>query len=248
MKLSVVIPFYRELDLIGRAVESVIINADTVSDVEILICNDGNISEAEIRSRISKESNLLVRVLRNQGRKGPGGARNTGLDASSGDIIAFLDADDIWMPGKISKQLDAIKMGATFVVTGYRFENRNVLVTPPDSIQHPIDIFLKRGIGTSTVVITRALLGDFRFKDIRFSQDIDFWYTLACSDRFRYAAINEALVVYGNQGSTKNKLVQLWYMYKVLSMNRLPYFLRAKVLLSYINSGVKRHYLSRLLK
>lgn len=243
MRLSVVIPFYRELDLIGRAVDSVLQNAEAVDSLQILVCNDGDIPEADILARLGERGRQVSRVVKNTGAKGPGGARNTGLNLAQGETIAFLDADDAWLPGKISAQLAAVRQGASFVATAYAFEGSDVVIQPPPALARPLDVFLKRGIGTSTVLVTRALLQAHRFRDFRFAQDIDFWYALARSPQFRYLPLSESFVVYSTGGSTKNKWVQLQYLNKVLTKNEIPLTTRSRIMASYVLAGVYNHYI-----
>ena len=243
MLLSVVIPFYREIDLIGRAVGSVLDNAGAVDAVQVLVCNDGNIPEQTILDRLDARGRVVTRVARNTGAKGPGGARNTGLDLAEGEAIAFLDADDHWRPGKVAAQIAALQQGASFVATAYAFEGSPVVIQPPATLDQPIDVFLKRGIGTSTVMISRSLLQQHRFRDFRFAQDIDFWYALARSPEFRYRALGECFVEYSTGGSTKNKWVQLQYLNKVITSNRIPPIAHGRILASYVLAGVYNHYI-----
>lgn len=246
MFLSVVIPFHSELDLIGRAVASVVDNCFDFVPFEIIISNDGPIEASVILQSIQTDALPFLAVIKNHGPKGPGGARNSALDASTGNFIAFLDADDFWLPGKVNAQLAAIRAGASFVPTAYRFDTGQTVVQPPVTIDQPLDVFLRRGIGTSTVMISRTLLADLRFKDIRFAQDIDFWYALAGSPHFRYAAVDVCLVEYSTGGSTKNKWVQLQYLHKVLRINDVPWLYHLRVLSSYVLAGVYNHYIKRL--
>ncbi len=246
MKINVIIPFYRELDLIARAVDSVLLNTNDSLQVEVLICNDGPIPEEQIRDKLGPHTNRVTRIIENRHPKGPGGARNTGLDAADGDVVAFLDADDFWLPGKLDAQLAEIKMGATFVATAYRFDSSRSTVSPPRSIEKPLDVFLSRGIGTSTVMLTRDLISDLRFKNIRFAQDIDYWYALAQSPAFVYHAIDVCGTEYSTGGSTKNKWVQLQYLNKVLLINELNFLNRARVITSYVIAGVYNHYFLRI--
>lgn len=245
--ISVIIPFYNEVSLISRAVESVLANCKKDVEIEILICNDGPLSELQIRTQLSSIANNVTKVLGNRYKKGPGGARNTGLDASVGDVIAFLDADDIWLPWKLDLQLEAVRRGATFIATSYRFETGSPFVRVLSKVSRPIDVFLHRGIGTSTVVITRSLMEWRRFRDLRFAQDIDYWYMLANSSEFRYAAIDDCCVEYSTGGSTKNKWVQLKHFYRVLCINNISKSMRVCVIISYISAGIKNHYLKRWL-
>ena len=245
MKLSVIIPFYNELNLINRAVNSVLINSIYFDQVEIILINDGSFEESEIRSCFKNNLNKLIKIVSNNYAKGPGGARNTGLDILKGDIIAFLDADDFWLPGKLETQMQEIKKGATFVATSYRFDKSKTIINPPSSIDIPIDIFLSLGIGTSTVILTKELLEDHKFREIRFAQDIDFWFALAKSKKFKYVGVSEVLVEYNTGGSTKNKWVQLFYLNKVLSLNNISIFTRIRVIINYILTGLYNHYINK---
>jgi len=244
MKLSVIIPLNNELNLINRAVNSVVINSIFFDQVEIILINDGSFKEGEIRSCFKNNLNKLIKIVSNNYAKGPGGARNTGLDILKGDIIAFLDADDFWLPGKLETQMQEIKKGATFVSTSYRFDISKTIVNPPSSIDIPEDVFLRRGIGTSTVILTKELLEDHKFREIRFAQDIDFWFALAKSKKFKYAGISEVLVEYNTGGSTKNKWVQLFYVNKVLNLNNISIITRIRVNINYILTGLYNHYIN----
>lgn len=241
--ISIIIPFYDEVELISRAVDSVFMQEGHGRAVEVIVINDGNLAEDYISEIIDHAG---VNVIKNQYPKGPGGARNTGLDAATGDYLAFLDADDFWLPGKLFAQLSAVEGGATFVATGYRINSDQATIMPPVSLDRPIDVFLRRGIGTSTVLITRALLAELRFKDIRFAQDIDFWFGLACSPLFRYANVDFCLAQYSSAGSTKNKWKQLQYFYKVIKINDLPFPVKVRALSSYVLSGIFNHFIKRL--
>lgn len=244
MKLSVIIPFYNELKLINRAVNSVLINSTLFDQIEIILINDGSFKESEIRSYFDNNLNKLIKIISNNYAKGPGGARNTGLDISKGDIIAFLDADDFWLPGKLETQIKEIKKGATFVATSYRFDNSKTIVNPASNIDTPEDIFLRRGIGTSTVILTKELLEDHKFREIRFAQDIDFWFALAKSKKFKYVGISEVFAEYNTGGSTKNKWVQLFYVNKVLNLNNISIITKIRVNINYILTGLYNHYIN----
>lgn len=246
MKLSVVIPFFRELNLICRTINSVFANSYFFTQVEIILINDGIIDENKIRALFNANQNELITISKNVYSKGPGGARNTGLEILDGDIIAFLDADDFWLPGKLKAQMNEIKNGASFVTTSYQFNQATTVITPPKSIDNPNDIFLKRGIGTSTVLITKHLLANHRFNEIRFGQDIDFWFTLSKSEKFKYAQVPQVFVEYNTSGSTKNKWVQLYYVNKILNLNKIDIITRIRFNISYILLGIYNHYLKKL--
>ena len=79
--------------------------AQTYSDFELIVVNDG--SSDGIEDWINSLSGKRIRLI-SQENKGLAGARNTGLAAASGDYIAFIDADDLWLPTKLEKQVNVL--------------------------------------------------------------------------------------------------------------------------------------------
>jgi glycosyltransferase involved in cell wall biosynthesis len=246
MLVSVVIPFYKELNIIGEAVASVFAQSDLPGNVEIEVCigNDGAYSNREIMEAIRPQHRPYVHIDGNRFGKGPGGARNTALKLCSGGLVAFLDADDVWLPQKISIQLQAIEKGASFVAGAYKFRGRSIIVTPPKSIAMPLDVFWRQGIGTSTVLVRRALIGESLFRDFRFSQDIDFWYQIAQKPIFAYERVVQPLTLYSTGGSTKNKYEQAKSFWDVMRYNHVPPHLCLAVMSRYATRGIFNHYLS----
>jgi glycosyltransferase involved in cell wall biosynthesis len=90
--VSVIMPTYNRADTIMRAIDSV--RAQTFQDWELLITDDGSTDgTAALIQGIDPRIKVFV-----QENQGIGGARNTGMRASTGDLIAFLDSDDEWLP------------------------------------------------------------------------------------------------------------------------------------------------------
>jgi teichuronic acid biosynthesis glycosyltransferase TuaG len=248
MKLSVIIPFHNELNLISRCVNSALINSTFFSEFEIILINDGLFNKNEIYDCFENNVSTYVKIIKNRYTKGCAGARNTGLEESNGDIIAFLDADDVWLPGKLEAQVQEINKGATFVATSYFFEETKVRIKPPRSVNKPIDVLLKRGIGASTVVLTRELLENRRFKIIKHGQDIDMWLQLAESKKFKYGRISKEFVQYRTKGGTQNKLKQFYYLNLVMHLNKIDIFLRIKINISYTLKGILNFYIKPIIK
>jgi glycosyltransferase involved in cell wall biosynthesis len=243
MSITAIITFYDEIHLINRCVESVISNLKDMPGAEILICNDGGYSCEDISGALSEIPKVPnIKVINNHHKKGPGGNRNTGIDAASNDFLAFLDADDRWLPGKIKAQFALLLSGCTFVACSYEFQS-GVRVSPPGNISTARDIFLKRGLGTSTICVSRRLIGDDRFSDLRYSQDIDFWFRLANKPEFCYSRLEKSFVIYNQLGSTRNKYQQLISFYKVLTKNRITNYDKLAILISYTLNGILNHYI-----
>lgn len=97
-RVSVIVPLFNKADYIGRALAS--ISAQTFEDFEVIVVDDGSTDDGAERAR--KHSDKRVKVL-TQPNGGPGAARNRGVAEASGELLAFLDADDEWMPDYLQR-------------------------------------------------------------------------------------------------------------------------------------------------
>jgi len=99
MLISVIIPAYNTERYLAEAVESVL--AQTRPPAEIIIVDDGSTDESP---RIARRFAKPVLYL-HQSHAGAGAARNRGIAQAQGDWLAFLDADDLWLPDKLARQI-----------------------------------------------------------------------------------------------------------------------------------------------
>lgn len=100
MKVSTIIPVHNGERFLAAAIESVL--AQDYQPLEVLVIDDGSTdNSAEIAHSFVKDG---VRVV-TQTNAGVAAARNTGVQLASGELIAFLDQDDYWLPGKLSRQV-----------------------------------------------------------------------------------------------------------------------------------------------
>jgi glycosyltransferase involved in cell wall biosynthesis len=106
--LSVVIPAYNRSGVIGAAIRSVLEQQLPAADwtYEIIVVDDGSSDDLDQALRPFGQH---VRLLRHNNNAGAAAARNTGAQAASGELIAFLDSDDIWLPGKIVRQVSSMQ-------------------------------------------------------------------------------------------------------------------------------------------
>lgn len=107
MKVSVIISNYNYARYLPAAIESVL--AQTYTDIELLIVDDGSSDDSRtvITHYQQKAPDQIQAIF--QENQGQGAAFNTAFAASSGEIIAFLDADDVWMLHKIQRIVDVFK-------------------------------------------------------------------------------------------------------------------------------------------
>lgn len=99
--VSVIIPTYNRANLLDRAIKSVL--AQSYQDFEIIVVDDG--STDNTKEIIENLYDNRIKYIRHDQNKGGACARNTGIKASSGQYIAFLDSDDEWLPEKLDKQI-----------------------------------------------------------------------------------------------------------------------------------------------
>jgi glycosyltransferase involved in cell wall biosynthesis len=102
--VSVVIPAYNSARTVGATITSVL--AQTMTDVEVLVVDDGSTDGTGEAARGIHDSR--VRVLQ-QENGGVAAARNAGIHAASGEYVGLLDADDLWLPHKLERQLAVLR-------------------------------------------------------------------------------------------------------------------------------------------
>ena len=104
MRISVIIPAYNAESTLEECLESVV--RQTVRPFEVVLVDDGSTDNTR-RVAAKFEANLALRIV-SQANSGLGKARNAGMAAATGDAYAFLDADDMWLPGKLEQGMKAL--------------------------------------------------------------------------------------------------------------------------------------------
>jgi glycosyltransferase involved in cell wall biosynthesis len=181
-RVSVIIPAYNAAEFIGEALDSV--GAQTFRDFEVLVIDDGS---TDGTADIAEAYGDPVRVMRTSNH-GAARARNTGVAAATGELVAFLDADDIWEPDKLARQVVAIRAERRFVycdtlsfglqtMSGMRMSGGGTL--PSGNIL--VDLVQNNFVATSTVLIDREVVqraGGFDV-DLRVGEDWMLWLRAA---------------------------------------------------------------------
>ena len=101
-RVSVVVPAYQVTAYIGQALDSVL--GQTYPPFEVLVVNDECPDTAALERELDRFSGSIRYLKRPNG--GPGAARNTGIRAARGELVAFLDADDYWGPTFLERQVE----------------------------------------------------------------------------------------------------------------------------------------------
>jgi glycosyltransferase involved in cell wall biosynthesis len=189
--VSVVIPTYNRASLIPAAIESVL--GQTYKNIELIIVDDG--SSDNTQEVLAGYGDRIRVVL--QENAGPAIARNRGIAISKGDIIAFLDSDDQWLPTKLERQVESLRVAGPEVTcslcncTVYyangkqtsTFAIADMAPTCETGIWlNPVEVLLNRFVMfNQAVAIRREVLERVGYFDetLRFGEDYDLPFRLA---------------------------------------------------------------------
>lgn len=213
ISLSIVVPAFNAESFLGRALHSLLRQQLPVT--EIVVVDDGSCDRT---ADVARSFGGIVKLVQ-QGNRGPGAARNRGIEACSGELIGFLDADDELLPDMTSLLAAALRRFPTAAVasgghlheTGGMYRRRSAgRLTPRDGSTLITDFFdvARRHhiVVVGTVLVRRDALqkvGGFR-EDIRFGEDLDLWARLAC--QYDWAYVNTPVMIYHHNTATSATL------------------------------------------
>lgn len=219
-KVAIVCPAHNASDFLERAINSVLVQS--VTDWELIIVDDGSTDGTLEIARRYSQMDSRIQVIQLGVKRGVAHARNIGLGRAAGRWLAFLDADDFWLPSRLEKGLNfAESQRASFVYTSYRFishDERYMSASQrvPAKVSYS-KLLQSNVIATSTVLIDRATTGDFEMRE-HASEDFICWLEILKRVRFAYG-ISEDLVRYRVTRSSlsrdkKKALGIVWSIYR----------------------------------
>lgn len=179
---SVIIPVFNAERHLPATLAS--LTAQTLPDWEALIIDDGSHdgSRAVIDAACAADPRMRLFHDAAQARpRGPSAARNIGLDHARGDYVAFLDADDLWLPPKLARQAEAFAQGAQIVFTAYR--RRDHTGRDLGAVRAPArvswrDALYGNPICCSTAAFRRDRFAGLRMPERDLHEDYAFWLSL----------------------------------------------------------------------
>lgn len=205
-RVSVVIPTYNRGHCILNAIDSVL--EQSFDDLEIVVVDD--CSTDNTKEVLQALSDPRVRYLRHANNRKGSAARNTGIQAAKGELIAFLDSDDIWLPGKLDKQVNEFEQAKKKYPDEHRIViySKLTLKTPISSVDIPqraprhdetIRSFITSGRGVVsiiTVLTTTEFAREILFDELlAVNQDGDFAMRMDAAGG-RFFLIEEPLAVW----------------------------------------------------
>lgn len=199
-KVSVVMNCYNAQKYLREAIDSVY--AQTYSDWEIVFLDDAS---TDASSAIAKSCDSRLRYFCSERRVPLGAARNLALEQCRGELIAFLDCDDLWLPTKLEKQVPLFadpEVGLVFsncwIFNDQGMQRLQYHSSSDYSTEQCFDALLTRYyLSIPTVVIRRAVLGprhEWVEDDFQVSEEADLFLRIA--HRWKLAMVDEPLAKY----------------------------------------------------
>jgi len=208
--VSVIIPIYNRAHMIGRAIQSV--SKQSYQDFELIIVDDGSTDNTDEVVKEFQQKDKRITYIKHDKNKGGSAARNTGIKASKGKYIAFLDSDDEWLPEKLEKQVKLINRknnckirivgsGAIYILD--REGKKECFYIKPTNNKNIFISFLKGEyvpLGGSMFLIDKYVFNECGLFDESLvlrhggQQDYEMWLRIA--KKYHYCQIEDYLVKY----------------------------------------------------
>ncbi len=182
-EVSVILPVYNVARFVRAAIESVL--SQSWRDLELIAIDDGS-TDSTAGAVEEIDDHRIVRLQ--QTHQGPAAARNAGLGRACGQFIAFLDGDDVWLPGKLERDIafleahrDAALIFSQMRIIDEAGRDAGRTVRKWCGVLGLRDLVIENKIGTSTVVIRRETalrVGQFD-EDLPAASDYDYWLRMS---------------------------------------------------------------------
>lgn len=219
--VSIIMPSYNTGEYVEETIESVL--KQTYTNWELLFVDD--FSTDDTISKMEKyREDARIRIIKGEKNSGAAVCRNKALREAKGKWIAFLDSDDLWMPDKLSKQIEFMEKNEyVFSYTNYEEidttgKRNGIILTGPKRISR-IGMFNYCWPGCLTVMYDAENIGLIQIKDIKKNNDYAMWLKV-CKKADCYL-LNETLAQYrkGRQGSisTQKKIELIKWHYKLFT-------------------------------
>lgn len=232
-------PSFNSKYIITESIESVL--SQTYTNVELIIVDDNSADgtyDFLLKLYIDEPK---VKLLQNNTNLGAGASRNEAIKIAKGRFIAFLDADDLWHPEKLERQIEFMHdRDIAFSYTQYqKFDSTGDqgLVIPPDTVTYN-QLLYSNVIGCLTAIYDTDKLGKCYMPLIRKRQDMGLWLSILKKIPEAYC-LQENLAKYRiDSGMTKNKHTVLSYQWRFYrEVVGLNFFRSAYTFLVYAYKG-----------
>lgn len=222
--VSIIVPVYNVEKYIRETMDCV--RGQTFENWELLLVEDcGTDNTLDIiKDYLQEKQDERIRLIQQLSNMGAARARNRALAEAQGRYIAYLDADDLWVPEKLEKELRFMgEKNAAFVFTGYEFADANGVGTGK-VVRVPETLSYKQALSNTTIFTTTVMFDTEKIPKellempVMKSEDTALWYKVLRNGYTAYG-LDENLVKYRRVGKSlsSNKLEALrriWNLYR----------------------------------
>ena len=220
-KISIILPMYNAMSTLTDTIESV--KAQTYNNWELIIVDDCSKDNSKKYAEQYANIDQRIKLFHMQKNSGPGAATRLGFEKATGGLVAFIDADDLWVPDKLEKQIAfMIDNDYEFVCSDYCWVDKdgislNKVIKCKDIADYK-KVLRTCPIGSSTVVLTSEQLRKVSIPIIRKNNDYALWLQLL-RDGTKVYGMHEILMQYriissSNSFNKKKMIKYFWEVYR----------------------------------
>jgi glycosyltransferase involved in cell wall biosynthesis len=254
--VSVIIPCYNRSAIVSRAISSVL--DQTYSCLEIIIVDDGSEDVEELVRVIDEFDDERLRLVKHPENRYQPAASNTGIKAANGELIAFLDSDDEWLPQKLTRQVElwhSLSQERALIYTQSdvrtkpnQFSGEKIWPQRPIAEDESVGdyLFLNRGfLQTSSILLPQLVALEVQFDEtIQKHTDYNFLLRLEAAG-VSFAMVEEPLVIVHwenlhstTRGQSTEKSIAFLSIYKkYLTPKALTAFYLRQIIYRQLRSG-----------
>lgn len=244
--VSVILPVYNAEKHLEETITSVL--EQTYKNLEIIIIDDCSTDNTKSIINDFQKNHVEIKYIRQVENMGVAVARNTGIKASTGRYIAFIDSDDLWKKTKIEKQLNEIVNGSGFSFTSIEIIDVNSsILKSKRKINKQVTykkLLRNTQIATSSVLLDRKRIQNIKMPNLRSGQDYACWLQILRGGKIAYG-IDEALVSYRITANSlsKNKFKSLKQVWQIQSRyENIPVLNRILNVIFFVINNVKKKF------
>ena len=221
--VSVIIPTYNRAAFLGEAIDSVL--SQTYTQFELIVVDDGS---TDATAELLRQYGGKISVL-HTGHGGPSAARNRGITAARGKYLAFLDSDDVWLPGKLRSQMLFFQEHpeARICQTEELWIRNGVRVNPMKKHKKYSGWIFEQClplciVSPSAVVIERSIFEEVGLFDETFlaCEDYDLWLRIAA--RYPIYLLDTPLIIKrGGHNDQQSKIIPHLDQYRIRALCKI---------------------------
>lgn len=242
--VSVILPVYNAEKFVFEAIQSVL--SQSHKNLELIVIDDASAdSSLQILQSFDDPRVKIFSLTKNEG---VANARNIGLKKSSGEFIAFIDSDDVWLPDKLTEQLKFLECEKVDLCYSY-FDRSNPTgnyLSTVSSLSENLkysQLLKSNCIPMLTAIVRKDSIGDTTFKSAH-HEDYIFWLELTRNKKLTGKLLKKVTAIYRvrSDSISGNKIKSFLWTWKVYRrFEHISLLKSCKLIIFYLNSGIKKH-------